>query len=749
MTRRTRLLPTACLGLFAPLPWVPAGAPVGADDAVERRVEALVREMTLEEKLGQLTQKLGNEGQEGDPAGRGRKMEELLELARSGKVGSFLGAHDADYTNRLQRAAVEGTRLHVPLLLGNDVIHGYRTIFPIPLAEAAAWDPGLAERSARVAAAEARAAGTHWTFAPMVDVCRDPRWGRVAEGAGEDPYLGSLYAAARVRGFQGRDLADPDAVLACAKHFAAYGAAEGGRDYNSVDVSERTLREVYLPPFHAAVEAGVGSVMTAFNEIGGVPATANPLTLDRILRREWGFQGLVVSDWTSIPEMVTHGFARDDAQAAELAIRAGVDLEMSSTTYRDHLGKAVRAGKLSEQVIDTAVRRVLRAKGALGLFDRPFADPERERRELLSDGHRRAAREVAQRSIVLLKNDRDVLPLGEKVRSVAVIGPLADSRTAPLGTWSAFGRPEDVVSVLAGVTARAPAGTAVRHARGCDLDGGSKEGFAEAVRLAKGSDVALLVVGENEDLTGEGHSRSSLDLPGVQNELVQAVHATGTPVVVLLMGGRPLSVPWAAEHVPAILETWHLGVEHGRAVADVLFGDFNPGGKLPITFPRTVGQVPIYYNHKNTGRPPTAERYTSRYVDLPSTPLYPFGFGLSYTRFAYSNLRLSAAEVGPRDGLTVTVDVENAGGRPGDEVVQLYVRNRVADVTRPVKELKGFRRVTLRPGEKAAIALTFSGDELRYYDQGMRSVVGPGRYDVWVGPSSAEGLHGEFEVRDR
>jgi beta-glucosidase len=742
--------PLACVVLFALLPPARPGdtgeKPRPAAD-VERRIDALLKKMTLEEKLGQLTQQWGGEVQDTNPGARQRKQDEILELARSGKVGSFIGAHGAAYTNRLQQAAVKESRLGIPLLLGNDVVHGYRTILPIPLAEAASWDPDLAEQSARVAAAEARAAGAHWTFAPMVDICRDPRWGRIAEGAGEDPYLGSVLAAARVKGFQGRDLAAPDAVLACVKHLAAYGAAEGGRDYNTVDISERTLREVYLPPFHAAVKAGVGSVMTSFNEINGIPSTANRHLLEQILRREWGFRGFVVSDWTSIPEMVVHGFVKDDARAAELALRAGVDMDMSSFTYRTHMGKAVGAGKVPADLIDTAVRRVLRAKFALGLFDRPYADEARERRVILSAEHRQTARRVAQHSIILLKNDKGVLPLRGKLRSVAVIGPLADSKQDPLGTWAAVGKPDDVVTVLAGIKARAPEGTKVGHAKGCDVGGDSQAGFAAAVKLAKASDVAVVVVGESEDLSGEAHSRSSLDLPGVQGELLKAVHATGTPVVVVLMGGRPLTIPWAAQHVPAILMTWHLGVEHGPAVASVLFGDFNPSGRLPVTFPRSVGQVPIYYSHKNTGRPSGKDRYTSKYVDLESTPLYPFGFGLSYTPFAYSDLRVSAAKMDPQGKLTVTVAVKNAGDRAGDEVVQLYVRNRVASVTRPVKELKGFRRVTLRPGETAKVSLTVSGRELGYHDQEMRYVTEPGRYDVWVGPNSAEGLHGEFEIK--
>jgi beta-glucosidase len=706
--------------------------------------------MTLDEKLGQLTQQWGGEVQDVNPGARNQKQAEILALARSGKVGSFLGAHGAAYTNRLQKAAVEGSRLHIPLILGNDVVHGYRTITPIPLAEAAAWDPDVSEKAARVAAAEARAAGTHWTFAPMVDICRDPRWGRIAEGAGEDPYLGSVLAAAHVRGFQGKDLAAPDSVLACAKHLAAYGAAEGGRDYNTVDISERTLREVYLPPFHAAVRAGVGSLMTSFNEINGVPSTANPFLLEHVLRREWGFKGFVVSDWTSVPEMVVHGFARDKAQAAELAMRAGVDMDMSSFTYRDYLPKAVRAGRVSKDTIDEAVRRVLRAKFRLGLFDHPYADPKRERRVTLSKEHRRIARDVARHSIVLLKNDGGVLPLGGKVRSLAVLGPLADSKKDVLGTWAAIGKPEDAVSVLEGIKARAPAGMKVRHARGCELTGASKKGFAAAVRLAKQSNVAVLVLGEGEDMSGEAHSRSTLDLPGVQKDLLKAVHATGTPVVLVLMGGRPLTIPWAAGHVPAIVMTWHLGVEHGHATADVLFGDYSPSGKLPVTFPRTVGQVPIYYGHKNTGRPSNPkDRYTSKYIDLESTPLYPFGYGLSYTPFKFSNLRLSKAKVQLRRGLTVTAEVKNVGDRPGDEIVQLYVRNRVASVTRPVKELKGFRRVHLEPGASATISLPLRAADLGFYNQQMNYVTEPGRFDVWVGPSSAEGLHAEFDIIPR
>lgn len=721
-------------------PTQPASRP---DDA---QIEAVIQKMTLAEKLGQLTQQWGSENQDANPAVRQKKQDELHALIREGKVGSLLGAHGAEYTNGLQRIAVEESRLGIPLILGNDVIHGYRTIFPIPLGEASTWDPELIAQASSVAAAEAAAAGTHWTFAPMVDVCRDPRWGRIAEGAGEDPYLGAAMAAARVRGFQGDDLAAPETILACAKHYVAYGGAEGGRDYNTVDISERTLREVYLPPFHAAVDAGVGTIMSAFNEISGVPCSANRHTLTDILREEWGFDGYVVSDWGAVDELTTHGIASDDAQAAEQAIVAGVDMDMCSVFYRTHLGESVQRGTVSEAIIDQAVRRVLRAKFEIGLFDRPYVDPQREKIVILSKEHRALAREVARRSIVLLKNEGRLLPLGDGIGAIAVIGPLADDRWDPLGTWAAVGKPEDVVTVLAGIKSRVGADTEVHYAKGCEILGGSTDGFAEAIQAARKSDVAILVVGESEAMSGEGRSRSSLDLPDGQRQLVQAVHATGVPTVVVLMNGRPLSIGWTAENVPAILETWHLGVECGHAIADVLFGDFNPGGKLPVTVPRTVGQVPIYYAHKNTGRPPTSVRYTSKYIDVPWTPLFPFGYGLSYTQFEYGDLTVTPAKIGPYGQVTVSVDVKNIGDRAGDEVVQLYIRDLVGSLTRPVKQLRGFRRVTLQPGETTTVSFTLAREHLGFYDRHVEYVVEPGVFQVWAGPNSAEGPTARFEV---
>jgi beta-glucosidase len=704
-----------------------------------RNIEALLARMTLQEKLGQLNQ-LSVDGQ---------ATPEQLDLVRKGLVGSFLNLTGAAATRDVQHVAVTESRLRIPLIFGHDVIHGYRTIFPIPLGEAASWDPEAVEAAARVAAREAAAAGVHWTFAPMVDIARDPRWGRIAEGSGEDPYLGSVLAAARVHGFQGGDLRAPDAVLATAKHFAAYGGAEGGRDYNTVDLSERTLREVYLAPYRAAVDAGVGSVMTAFNEIGGIPSTANPWLMTTVLRREWGFRGFVVSDWTAIAELVNHGVAGSRADAGRLALEAGVDMDMVSRIYVDDLPALVRAGRIPMAVVNEAVRRVLRAKAALGLFDDPYhgATPERERSVLLAPEHRQLARRVAEESIVLLKNDGQLLPLGPQVRSIAVIGPLADDRAAALGPWAGRGEPRDAVTPLAGITQRAEgSGVGVVYAQGCGITDTATAGFADAVAAAKRADVAVLVLGEAGDMSGEAASRADIDLPGVQPRLLQAVQATGTPLVLVVMSGRPLTIAWAAEHVPAIVESWFLGVETGPALAAVLFGDVSPSGKLPVTFPRAVGQIPLYYNHKNTGRPAGPDKFTSKYIDLPVTPLFPFGHGLSYTTFSYSNLRVNAPRITPAGTLRVSVTVTNTGGREGAEVVQLYVHDEVASVTRPVRALAGFRRVSLKPGEARTVEFSLTPTQLGFYNRDMKFVVEPGKFRLFVGGSSVGGLEGEFEV---
>ncbi|HWS86782.1 MAG TPA: beta-glucosidase BglX [Pyrinomonadaceae bacterium] len=752
----------------------------GVQDDVERKVEALLARMTLEEKLGQLQMSGGDID--------GKAQPPLFEQARAGRLGSTLGVRGAKNANELQRAAVEGTRLKIPLIFGFDVIHGYRTIFPIPLGEAASWDPAAAERSAYVAAAEARAAGLHWTFAPMVDVARDARWGRISEGAGEDTYLGSAFARARVRGFQGSDYSRPDRVLACAKHYVAYGAAEAGRDYNTTDMSEQQLREVYLPPFKAAVDAGVGTLMSAFNDLNGVPTSGNRFTLTNILRGEWRFDGFVVSDYTSVTEMIAHGYAADGADAARLALSAGVDMEMVGRLYNENGAQLLRQGKLKMADVDEAVRRVLRIKFRAGLFDRPFVDESREASVILNAEHLRAAREVAQRSLVLLKNERGTLPLSKEVRTVAVVGPLADDPRAIIGNWSGDGRPQDSLTLLQGVKAKVSPRTRVLYEKGVAIEGRgilgnydapppnpsaaggtnvaaaggidparlattptSADSIRDAVSAARDADVVIVAVGETADMSGEAASRTTLDLPGRQLELLQAIHQTGKPYVVVLMNGRPLSINWVAENSPAVLEAWFPGTRGGEAVADALFGDYNPGGKLPVTFPRNVGQAPLYYNQTATGRPPTNEKYTSKYLDVPVPPLYPFGHGLSYTTFRLSNLRLNTQRIPASGSVDVTVDVENTGRRAGDEVVQIYIRDVAASRVRPVKELKGFQRVTLQPGERRTLSFKLTPAELGFYDAAMRYVVEPGQFKVFAGRSSAdpEMLEATFEVTAR
>ena len=709
---------------------------------VEKRIDALLAQMTLEEKLGQLQQLDGHAD--------GKFRPEHVELARKGLLGSTLNVRGVKNVNELQRAAVEGSRLKIPLVFAFDVIHGYRTIFPVPLGEAASWDPAAVERAAAVAAAEARAAGVHWTFAPMVDIARDARWGRIVEGAGEDPYLGSVMARARVRGFQGGDYSAPDRVIACAKHWVAYGAAEAGRDYNSTEVSEVTLREVYFPPFKAALDAGVGTFMSAFNDLNGVPTSANPFTLTRVLRDEWKFDGIVVSDYESVRELMNHGLAADEAEAARAGLAAGVDMEMVSRLYNKHGAQLIREGKLSEKSIDEAVRRILRIKFRLGLFEKPYADEARERAVVFNPTHIAAAREVAARSMVLLKNERETLPLSKSLKSVAVIGPLADDRLNMIGSWSGDGKAEDAVTLLEGIKSKAGPQMRVSYSKGCEVLGDNTDGFAEAVRMARESDAVIVAVGESADLSGEAASRSSLDLPGRQLDLIKALVATGKPVVVVLMNGRPLTINWVAENAPAILETWFAGTQAGNAIADVLFGDASPGGKLPVTFPRAVGQSPLYYNHKSTGRPPDPNnKYTSKYLDVQWTPLFPFGHGLSYTQFRLTNLQLSARSIKSDGRLTVTVEVENVGRRAGDEVVQLYVRDVAASRTRPVKELKGFERVTLRPGEKRRVEFGLTAEHLGFYNRDMRFVVEPGEFKVTAGTSSVGGLEASFTVTEK
>ncbi|HZI41510.1 MAG TPA: glycoside hydrolase family 3 N-terminal domain-containing protein, partial [Gemmatimonadaceae bacterium] len=707
-------------------------------DAETRFVDSILARMTVAEKLRQLNQVSGT----GNPTGPGGgERAARMDRLRRGGIGSFLNIVGADTTHALQKIAVEQSRMHIPVVFALDVIHGMRTIFPVPLAEAASWDPGMSQRAAHVAAAEASALGIDWTFAPMVDIARDPRWGRIVEGSGEDPYLGWAFADARVRGFQGTNLASHDAIAATAKHFAAYGAAEGGRDYNVAEVSERTLRDVYLPPFHGAVCAGAATLMASFNEIAGVPSHANHHLVTDILRNEWKFDGLVVSDWTGIWELMNHGVAADSAQAGELALHAGVDVDMVSEIYARVLPRSVRAKRVDMAELDEAVRRMLRLKYRLGLFSNPYVreDAARERTDILTAANRAAARESGRRSIVLLKNDRQTLPLRRDLASLAVIGALASDSGVVLGNWGAIGRREDAVSVLDGIRRAVSAQTSVTYARGASPTSDDTTGIVEAVRVARAADAVVLVVGETGEMSAEAESRSTLALPGAQQQLADAMAATGKPVIVVLLNGRPLSIERLHQTMPAILETWFLGIEHGNAVADVLFGEANPGGKLPVTVPRSVGQVPIYYNHKNTGRPPVAaEKYTSKYWDIPYTPLYPFGFGLSYTTFDVSAPRLSATTIAPNDSLRVEFDVTNTGQRSGDEVVQLYIRDDVGSVTRPVMELRRFRRVTLAPGQRTTIRWSLGMADLAFYDLAMRRVAEPGTFRLFVGTSSAD-----------
>ncbi len=733
----TSLLLTAILLVSA------IAQPAHRQDALELRVSNLLSEMTLDEKVGQLNL-VG-----ADQAG-------LDSAIAAGKAGAVIGALGAAQTNKLQRLAIERSRLHIPLLFGFDVIHGYRTIFPIPLGLASTWDEGAVESMARISAREASASGIRWTFSPMVDIARDPRWGRIAEGAGEDPVLGAAMAAAYVRGYQGMDLAAPTSIAACAKHYAAYGAAEGGRDYNSADMSEGRLREVYLPPFKAAAEAGAATFMSSFNTLNGIPATASRFTLRDILKGEWDFQGFVVSDWNAIGELVPHGIAADATAAARKALLAGVDMDMIgdklSGAYLNHISDLVGSGAVPVSAVDDAVRRILRVKFQLGLFEHPYADEQHESAALLTAENRAAAREIAQKSIVLLRNESNILPLAKSTRKIAVIGPLAGSKADMLGSWSGKGRATDAVSVIEGI--RASTGSAPLYSKGADVASDSTDGIAPAVEIARQADVVILVLGESFGMSGEAASRSTLDLPGQQEKLLEAVAATGKPIVLVLMSGRPLAISWAASHVAAILEAWFPGVEGGNAIADIVFGDANPSGRLPLSIPRTVGQVPIYYSHLNTGRPPCVEpkscvdpEYHTGYFDLPPSPLYPFGYGLSYTRFAYRNLHVDP-QLQAHGETQVSVEVTNTGARAGEETVQLYVREPVSDIARPVIELKQFKRVALKPGETGEVKFTIPLAQLASLHADMRYAVTPGTYSIAVGPNSDELVEARFEVPD-
>ncbi|HKC15701.1 MAG TPA: beta-glucosidase BglX [Steroidobacteraceae bacterium] len=724
--------------LLAPAAGADFAPPPG--DAIASRVEALLAQMSLAEKVGQLVQMSNPDDATGPVTVRADRMQAV----RSGGVGSVLNIVGAAQTRHYQELALQ-SRLHIPLLFAQDVIHGYKTGFPIPLAEAASWDLEAIRQSERVAATEAAAAGVHWTFAPMLDIARDPRWGRVMEGAGEDPYLGARIAAARVAGFQGSGLGALDSVMACAKHFAGYGAAVGGRDYNSVDMSLRQLWETYLPPFQAAAAAGAATFMNSFNDLNGIPASANAYLVNDILKGRWNFQGFVVSDWGSIGEMVTHGFVADNREAAQAAINAGNDMDMESDAYGPHLAQLVTDGRVPLARVDDAVRRILRMKFRLGLFDDPFrySDLERERRVLNDPAHTQVARTMARESIVLLKNEGALLPLSPKLRTIAFIGPLVKAKRDNLGGWAmeapGFDYSQLIVSQWEGLQRRLGPGTQLLYARGSDIEGTSTAGFADAVAAAKRADLVILSVGENREMSGEAKSRSNLRLPGVQEELIKAVQATGKPVVVLINAGRPLVFEWTAEHVPAIVYTWWLGSEAGEAIADVLSGDFNPGGKLPMSFPRSEGQIPVYYNHFNTGRPATDEPghgYQSSYLDLPLRPRYAFGHGLSYTSFRYDHLQLDRHQLRDNEMLTASFELTNTGVTAGSETVQLYLRDKVASLVRPVQELKDFQKIALQPGESRVVRFVIDRDKLSFYDAHLQWVAEAGEFELQIGAAS-------------
>jgi beta-glucosidase len=721
--------------------------------ATETRVEKLLKQMTLEEKIGQL-----NQYSAGSPTGPGTGRSDYEEMISKGEVGSLFNV-TGEKANTYQKLAVEKSRLKIPLIFGLDVIHGYRTTFPTPLGMSATWEPDLVAKAARVAAVEASHDGIRWTFSPMVDIARDARWGRIVEGAGEDPYLGEAISRAYIRGYQGASLSDPNSIAACVKHYVGYGAAEGGRDYNTTEISERTLRQVYLPPFKAARDAGAATFMSAFNALDGVPSSANPFTLDTILRKEWKFRGFVVSDWTSIGELIPHGIANTPADAARKALTAGVDMDMESNFYHTTLADQVKSGGVPMSVVDEAVRRILRVKVELGLFEHPYSqiDPS----AMLTPTSRELSRTIAEKSFVLLRNE-NVLPLKAGVK-VALIGPLADSAVDMIGAWNGKGDAKDVITLKAALQQRL--GTSVTYAKGTEILTDSTSGFAEAVDAAKNADVAVVALGENAgDMTGEAASRSELGIPGNQQQLLKEIVATGKPVVLLVFSGRPLILNWEAKNVPAILEAWHPGVEAGPALVRTLFGENNPGGKLTTSFPRSVGQEPIYYNHLNTGRPMkevgdeltpiTGDgKYHSRYIDQLNSPLFPFGFGLSYTTFAYSpvtvsNTSFSAADIGRgATKIAVSADVRNSGSVAGDEVVQLYISETGTSVARPVRELKGFQRVTLAPGASKHVEFTLGRDELAFWNIDMKNVVEPGKLSIWVGGNSVDGQPATVELK--
>lgn len=730
---------------------------------VEQRVDSILKLMTLEEKVGQMNQYNGFWEVTG-PAPKDGQAAQKYEHLKKGWVGSMLNVVGAKDVRALQKIAVEETRLGIPLIFGYDVIHGYQTISPVPLAEAASWDLEAIKKSAEMAAEEASSVGLNWTFAPMLDISRDARWGRVMEGAGEDPFLGSKIGVARVQGFQGNNFSSPKNILACAKHFLGYGFAEAGRDYNTVDVSSNTLHNVLLPPFKAALDAGVRTFMNSFNEVDGIPATGNKYLQRDLLKGEWNFTGFMVSDWGSMGEMIAHGYAKDNKHAAEIAANAGSDMDMESYVYIAHLVDLVKEGKVKQEVIDDAARRILRVKFELGLFDDPykFCDEKREKATLGNAAMHAAALDMAKKSIVLLKNQNDLLPLKKSGQKIAVIGALANDKSSPLGGWRGASKDGSAVSVMEGL--QKYKGNQLTYEKGADVYYGTpvfglevkinttnKSGFDQAVQAAKNADVVVMVLGEVGFQSGEGRSRANIDLPGVQQELLEAVYKANPNIVLVLNNGRPLALPWADANIPAIVEAWQLGTENGNAVAQVLYGDYNPSGKLPMTFPRSVGQLPIYYNQKTTGRPVengTDSVFWSHYTDEKNTPLYPFGYGLSYSKFEYSGLKVSSSSFSSNGKITVSVNVKNTSKVDGKEVVQLYLKDLIGSVTRPMKELKGFEMVSLKANETKTVTFTIDSKLIEFYTANNKWEAEPGDFKVFIGGSSDATLSGDFEYKN-
>ena len=747
-----------------------SSGPTLSEPGLEKKIDDLLHKMTLEEKVGQLVQYSA-----GQPTGPGTGRTDYDDMIRKGEVGALFNITTARQVNAFQHIAVEQSRLHIPLLFGLDVIHGFRTEFPVPLGLSASWNPDLIQQTARVAAQEASASGIRWTFSPMVDIARDARWGRMTEGSGEDPYLGSMIARAYVRGYQGARLDAPDSIAACAKHFVGYGAAEGGRDYNSVEISEHTLRQFYLPPFHAAVEEGAATIMSAFNSLNGVPASANPFTLTQVLRREWGFQGIVDSDYTSLAELINHGIANDGATATRKAFLAGVDMDMVSSLYHDHMVQLVHSGEVPEAAVDEAVHRILRVKFALGLFEHPYTDESKEAGAMLQKESVQLARNAAEESFVLLKNATvgagPLLPLSGNAKTIALIGPLANDKGNMLGSWGGLGRPQDVLTLRTALNERIGAQN-VRYAKGSEITAGTDDQLTEAVKAAEQADVVILALGENApEMTGEAASRVFLGLPGRQEELLEKIVGVGKPVVLLIFSGRPLTLPWAFQHVPAVMAAWFPGIQAGPALVRTLFGDANPSGRLTVSWPRNVGQEPLYYNALNTGRPAGkidltrpprngAEKYVSRYIDEQNSPQFPFGFGLSYTTFTYGNLhvdktKISAASLNedlqarePKQGaiLSASADITNAGTRPGVETVQCYLRFQGTSVAQPVRALSKFQRITLAPGETKKVTFLLGPSAFAIWNDQQKFAAEPAKVTVWIAPDSTQGVQATLEI---